>query len=91
MPIRQRQKTLELVHTAHVGVANTYNAARSHYFWEYMHADAENLISLCGVCIEFQNARPFELEIGKDKPTSSPMEWVGFGHVSSLKGHPIFL
>ena len=61
VPESERITTMECLHLSHLGFANTFSVARSRYFWEGMKADLLKFIGRCGLCIEYQNHRPFEM------------------------------
>ena len=82
IPFSECNKTLEVLHHVHLGFANTYNVARSCYYCENMRSYIEKFIAWCGVCIgvciEYQDCRPFKIEMGRSKPITSPM------HITTL-------
>ena len=77
VPKSERVKTMEYLHLSHLGFANSYSLARSRYFWVGMKADLEKHIGMCGPCIEFQDCRPFEVELAREQLISAPMQWIG--------------
>ena len=42
-----------------------------------MKADLLKHIARCGPCIEYQDCRPFEVELKRDQLISAPMECIG--------------
>ena len=89
VPKSERIQTMEYLHLSHLGFANTFSIARSRYFWEGMKADFLKHIARCGPCIEYQDCRPFEVELKREQLISAPMEWIGADLFFILKG-PIF-
>ena len=91
VPKAERLTTLKYLHLSHMGFAMTFSVARSRYFWEGMKADLERHIGLCGPCVEYQSARPCEVELKRENQITSPMEWVGVDLFQFEGSHFLFM
>ena len=54
IPASLHEKTLEILHTSHIGVSKTIERARTVIFWPNMQKDIELLLASCCPCSEFK-------------------------------------
>ena len=54
IPAYLRNKTLETLHSSHMGVTKTIECARTSLFWPNMQKDIITHLSSCHLCTEFK-------------------------------------
>ena len=58
MPSALRKDILKRLHSNHMGIDKTTQKARTYFFWPGMTNDICRLVSMCNVCLGFQNQNP---------------------------------
>ena len=54
VPSSLQKKTLQLLHSSHLGMGVCIRRGRESFFWPGMNAQVKNYISKCSICLSFQ-------------------------------------
>ena len=85
IPIKLREKILQILHQSHLGIVKTKSLARSYVWWPKLDFDIEQLIKGCESCHKVL-PNPERSELISWEPTDSVWSRIHIDYASPIKG-----